>query len=108
MLTTYSAIVAGLRFACKVLLVIWPFLKSAVFKERNVVEVLRENKHITCMLILILLLISALAMTTMALSEYKEQYQQLQAAVKEQGKDCLGDGTDKRRKRLLELLKEEL
>lgn len=97
-----------MRFFWKALLVIWPFLKSAIFKERDVIEVLRENKHITAMLALILLLALSLIMTTSALSEYKERYSKLQSAVKEQGADCLGDEPDKRRKRLIELLNEEL
>ena len=97
-----------MRFFWKALLVIWPFLKSAIFKERNVGEVLRENKHITGMLSLILLLAFSLMLTTSALSTYKERYAKLQSAVKEQGADCLGDESDKRRKRLIELLNEEL
>lgn len=97
-----------MRLFLKALLVIWPFLKSAIFKERSVAEVLKENLHLTAMLLLIVILASALIMTTTTLSEYKDRFTKLQLAVKEQGADCLGDENTKRRKRLIELLNEEL
>ncbi|MNC18891.1 hypothetical protein D3C87_1300880 [compost metagenome] len=61
------------RLLFKALRLLWPYLRSAIFKDRTVVEVIRENKHFTCMLGLILLLVWALAISTMRVSELKEQ-----------------------------------
>ena len=62
------------RFLFKALRLLWPYLRSAIFKDRTVVEVIRENKHFTGMLGLILLLVWALAISTMRLSELKEEH----------------------------------
>jgi DMSO/TMAO reductase YedYZ heme-binding membrane subunit len=61
------------RLLFKALRLLWPYLRSAIFKDRTVIEVIRENKHFTGMLGLILLLVWALAISTMRVSELKEQ-----------------------------------
>lgn len=62
------------RLFFKGCVLVWPWLKAAIFKDRTVVEVLLENKHLTGMLLLLCLLIGALLMTTFALSDTKDAY----------------------------------
>jgi hypothetical protein len=69
-----EAIMTLSRFILKALVLLWPFLKAAVFKERTVKEVILENKHLTGMLLLLCLLTGALFMTTLALSDTKDAY----------------------------------
>ncbi|ARV77340.1 hypothetical protein FDI21_gp171 [Pseudomonas phage Noxifer] len=66
------------RLLFKALRLLWPYLRSAIFKDRTVVEVLKENVHLTYMLGIILVLVFALALSTIRLSELKEE----QAAYK--------------------------
>lgn len=62
------------RLFFKGCVLVWPWLKAAVFKDRTVTEVISENKHLTGMLLLMCLLIGALLMTTFALSDTKDAY----------------------------------
>lgn len=62
------------RLFFKGCVLVWPWLKAAVFKDRTVLEVILENKHLTGMLLLLCLLIGALFMTTFALSDTKDAY----------------------------------
>lgn len=45
-----------LRFI-KALIVIWPFLKSLVFQDRNVRDVLYANRHFTWLFVLLLVVV---------------------------------------------------
>lgn len=62
------------RLFFKGCVLVWPWLKAAIFKDRTVMEVIVENKHLTGMLLLLCLLIGALLMTTFALSDTKDAY----------------------------------
>lgn len=61
------------RLLFKALRLLWPYLRSAIFKDRTVVEVIKENVHFTYMLGIILVLVFALTISTIRLSELKEQ-----------------------------------
>lgn len=60
------------RLLLKALRLLWPYLRSAIFKDRTVSEVIAENLHVTVMLGLILSLIVMLSITTLQLSDLKE------------------------------------
>lgn len=60
------------RLLLKALRLLWPYLRSAIFKDRTVAEVIRENAHITVMLVFVICLIMSLALSTLKLSELKE------------------------------------
>lgn len=60
------------RLLLKALRLLWPYLRSAIFKDRTVTEVIVENLHITIMLGFILVLILMLGITTLQLSDLKE------------------------------------
>lgn len=69
------------RLLFKALRLLWPYLRSAIFKDRTVVEVLKENVHFTYMLGIILVLVVALAISTIRLSELKEEQAALKAGT---------------------------
>lgn len=60
------------RLLLKALRLLWPYLRSAIFKDRTVTEVIVENLHITIMLGFIMALILMLSITTLQLSDLKE------------------------------------
>lgn len=57
-----------LRFIFKTLIILWPFLKNVVFKDRTVLEVLANNKHITLMMVMVLLMMLTIVSATNKLS----------------------------------------
>jgi hypothetical protein len=61
------------RLLFKALRLLWPYLRSAIFKDRTVVEVIRENLLFTYMLGIILMLVLSLVISTIRLSELKEE-----------------------------------
>ena len=61
------------RSVFKALRLLWPYLRSAIFKDRTVTEVIKENQHLTWMLVLIMMLVFALVIATIRLSELKEE-----------------------------------
>ncbi len=61
------------RLIFKALRLLWPYLRSAIFKDRTIVEVMKENHYLTAMLGLILMLVFALVISTVRLSELKEE-----------------------------------
>ena len=61
------------RLIFKALRLLWPYLRSAIFKDRTIVEVMKENQYLTAMLGLILMLVFALVISTVRLSELKEE-----------------------------------
>lgn len=65
----------------KTLLFVWPFLKRAIFGDRTVKEVLLENKHVTLMLILIVILAFMLAAVTMELRSVRDQHSAVRTEV---------------------------
>ena len=93
-----------LRLIFKALIVIWPWLKTAIFKEGTVAEVVAENKHLTFMLVLIVVLILSLVITTSALSDYKEDYRAVIEKMKESQYQCVPEDVELRKQRLTEML----
>jgi hypothetical protein len=67
------------RLLFKALRLLWPYLRSAIFKDRTVVEVIKENLLFTYMLGIILMLVVTLAISTIRLSELKEEQAALRA-----------------------------
>lgn len=99
-----------LRLMLKALFIIWPFLKTAIFRERTIVEVIKENKHLTAMQVVILLLSITLGITTAELADYKVNYRALQQRLIESSTRCSPespeDDLEQRKQRLMELLTE--
>jgi hypothetical protein len=95
-----------LRLFFKALIVIWPFLKSAIFKDRTVGEVIAENKHITVMLALNVVMLVSLVLTTQALAYYKDEYIKTKSTVSATTTltACVPESIEERRQRLIELL----
>lgn len=91
------------RLFLKALRLLWPYLRSAIFRDRTVAEVIHENLHITMMLGLIILLTIALAMTTLKLSELKATRRVVPITVAEVPPDCTPPFNIER---LLDLLRE--
>lgn len=60
------------RLILKALRLLWPYVRSAIFRDRTVIEVIIENLHITIMLGLIIILVVMLSITTLQLSDIKE------------------------------------
>ncbi|BDR26953.1 hypothetical protein RVBP20_1940 [Pseudomonas phage sp. NK1] len=60
-----------LGLTIKALLFVWPFLKRAIFGDRTIKEVLLENKHVTAMLILVVILLGTLFIVTSELKSVK-------------------------------------
>jgi hypothetical protein len=87
------------------LLSLWPFLKRAIFGDRDPKEVVLENRHITFMLVCVLLMLSAIFKVGAELDAVKTEKH---AIVREleilKATQCVPDSDD-RRKRLDELLK---
>lgn len=94
-----------LKVIFKALIVFWPFLKAAVFKDRTVAEVIKENKHLTAMLVVNILLICVLVITTKALADYKGEYRKVRAEITSVQQACVPDLLEERKKRLSTLLK---
>jgi hypothetical protein len=90
----------------KALLLIWPFLKRAIFKDRTVTEVMLENKHVTVMFIMILLLLGSLVMVTSELNAVRSAHRLTKAELIS-GEKCLPpeETLSTRRALLGELLK---
>lgn len=60
------------RLILKALRLLWPYLRSAIFRDRTITEVIVENLHITIMLGFIMVMIVMLSITTLQLSDIKE------------------------------------
>lgn len=92
------------RYAFKALRLLWPYLRAAIFKDRTVVEVIRENMHFTCMSVLIMMLVFALSISVIRISELKEERAARKTTLGEVPCTCT---TTFERNRFDELLKEE-
>ena len=57
----------------KALLLIWPFLKRAVFGDRTIKEVMLENKHVTFMFAVVVILLLSFFMTVSELDEVRSE-----------------------------------
>lgn len=60
-----------LRDLLKGLILVWPFIKNIIFKDRTVWEVLRDNAHLTMLFYLIMIVAMTLYLTATALSNAK-------------------------------------
>lgn len=72
-----------LRFILKTLVVLWPFLKNIVFKDRTVLEALRANKQFTTLFALLIIVIITLLVTVLALSDTKNKLQLTQREIEQ-------------------------
>lgn len=90
----------------KALLLFWPFLKRAVFGERTVKEVMLENKHVTFMFAVVVVLLLSFFVTVSELNEVRTENVSLKSQLHQM---CIAPATDltlsARRKILGELLK---
>lgn len=88
------------------LLSLWPFLKRAIFGDRDPKEVVLENRHITFMLVCVLLMLTTIFKLGDALDVVKAEKH---AIVRElegvKATQCFPDSDEDRRKRLDALLK---
>lgn len=97
-----------LRLILRALIVIWPFLKTAIFRERTIAEVIKENKHLTALQVLILVLILSLVITTVELADYKTELRTLQEQKnKVPAVQCIPDNLEERKIRLINALTED-
>ena len=62
-----------LSLTAKALLLLWPFLKRAIFGDRTVKEVMLENKHVTFMFAIVLMLSMSLILTIGELNDVKSE-----------------------------------
>jgi hypothetical protein len=87
------------------LLTIWPFLKRAIFRDRPILQVVLENRHITFMFLLLGLLFSTVVWVTRELEVVKVENVRLRSEL--EGVRTQIDSADiiARKKRLDELLK---
>lgn len=92
------------RFFLKALLVIWPFLRDAIFKNRTVSEVVKENWHLNVMFFLVCLLTIMLWFTTHAALTARDTATQLKQVLDSQPVCLSPEAQEKRRKRLIELI----
>lgn len=88
----------------KALLLLWPFLKRAIFGDRTVREVMLENKHVTFMFATVLILSTSLILTIGELNDVKSENWKLKQ------RECICDTTmvdslQARRQLLGEILK---
>ncbi|BEG72428.1 hypothetical protein [Pseudomonas phage PA1C] len=94
-----------LSLTAKALLLLWPFLKRAIFGDRTVREVMLENKHVTFMFAMVLVLAMSLMLTIGELNDVKSENWKLK-----QRPECVCDvdsveSLQARRKLLGEILK---
>jgi len=94
-----------IRIVFKALLVIWPFLRDAIFKDRTVSEVIRENWHINVMFVLIVSLVLFMFYTTTAALEARDKMAKLEALIEAQPVCLSPQAVEERKRRLMDLLK---
>lgn len=87
------------------LLSLWPFLKRMIFGDREVKEVLRENKYITFMLICILMLLSTVVWVGNELDAVKAENRVIVRELEDLKATQAAPDIDDRRRRLDELLR---
>lgn len=89
--------------AIKALLLVWPFLKRAIFRDRTVVEVLLENKHVTFIFSIVLVLLVSFLMTVNELNDVRSENLILKDKL-EQKCECVDVNHLSQRKKLLDKL----
>jgi cell division protein FtsB len=87
------------------LLSLWPFLKRAIFGEREIKEVLLENRHITFMLFCIMLMLATIFWVGTELDVVKAENQTIAQELKDLKATYETTDLDARRRRLDDLLK---
>lgn len=87
------------------LLSLWPFLKRAIFGEREVKEVLLENRHITFMLFCIMLMLATIFWVGSELDAVKAENHAIVRELEDLKATHSIPDVDARRRRLNELLK---
>lgn len=87
------------------LLSLWPFLKRMIFGDREVKEVLRENKYITFMLVCIFMLLSTIFWVGSELDDVKAENRVIARELEVLKATPPVDDLDARRRRLDDLLK---
>lgn len=88
------------------LLTVWPFFKRMVFGDRTVKEVLKENIHLTIMMLLVILSLGATVSVTRELNTVKTDLYTTRMELKGLKSATVPDGTAvDRRKRLDQLLR---
>lgn len=70
----------ALRYLGKAFILIWPFLKNVIFKDRTIREVINDNRQFTVMFGLLVILMSTLMLTSSYLADTKADLQK--ASVK--------------------------
>lgn len=93
------------KLVAKALLIIWPFLRSAIFRGRTVSEVLRENWHMNAMFTLVITLIIFLWYTTHAVMDARSEITRLETLINQQPVCIAPEVVDDRRRMLIDLLK---
>lgn len=94
-----------LKFIFKALLVFWPFLRYAIFRDRTVSEVVKENWHMNGMLAVILVLVMFIFYLLQVTIDTKVQLSRVEAVMKTQPVCLSPEANDERRRRLMDLLK---
>lgn len=87
------------------LLSLWPFLKRMIFGDRDVKEVLRENKYITFMFFCILMLLSTIFWVGGELDAVKAENRAIVRELEDLKATQVAPDLDARRRRLDELLR---
>ncbi len=94
-----------LRFVFKALLVFWPFLRYAIFRDRTVSEVVKENWHMNGMFAVIIVLVMFMFYLLQATIDARVQVARLESVMKTQPVCLSPEANDERRRRLMDLLK---
>lgn len=88
------------------LLTVWPFFKRMVFGDRTVKEVLKENIHLTVMMLLVILSLGATVSVTRELNTVKTELHATKLELKGLKSNYATDSSVvDRRKRLDQLLR---
>lgn len=88
------------------LLTVWPFFKRMIFGDRTVKEVLKENIHLTVMMVLVILSLGATVSVTRELNSVKTDLHDTKVELNLlKSAYATDDSVIERRKRLDQLLR---